>query len=166
MPRTRDVPRGALRGVPIVENERLGRAVSTIQVSQAERDEARLASKKLPLREKECVRAAAGRSTPPAIAPATSDRLGGVLEYLEEFEAKLPDGLAVGVPFERVRRALGEGERNGNVVRYVGYHGDVAPEFAAFSVERGIVVRIRLTPYSGRPVLPVLRSHNLPTAAS
>ncbi len=58
----------------------------------------------------------------------------------------LPGGIAVGVPFERVRRALGEGRREGNVVRYV---GDEAPECAEFTVQHDTVVRVKLIPYTG-----------------
>ena len=42
----------------IVENKRLGAALSVMQASQLERDQARLGSKKLTLREKERIAAA------------------------------------------------------------------------------------------------------------
>lgn len=58
----------------------------------------------------------------------------------------LPGGIGVGVPFERVRRALGEGRREGNVVRYV---GGEPPEVAEFTVEHDAVVRVKLIPYTG-----------------
>jgi hypothetical protein len=59
-------------------------------VLQAERDQARLSSKKLTIRQKERLRvAAAERAASPPAAPATSsDRLAGVLSYLREFEAE------------------------------------------------------------------------------
>jgi hypothetical protein len=53
---------------------------------EAERDEARLASKKLTIRQKERIRAAAAAR--PSAPESTSDRLAGVLWYLREFEAE------------------------------------------------------------------------------
>jgi hypothetical protein len=74
----------------VVDNKRLGAALSAIHVLQAERDQARLSSKKLTIRQKERLRvAAAERAASPPAAPATSsDRLAGVLSYLREFEAE------------------------------------------------------------------------------
>jgi hypothetical protein len=73
----------------IVDNKRLGTAIYAIRVLQAERDEARLASKKLTVRQKERIRAAAATRTPPPATPGTSsDRLAGVLSYLRDFEAE------------------------------------------------------------------------------
>jgi hypothetical protein len=57
-------------------------------VLQAERDEARLASKKLTLRQKERLRAAAARREPAPAAPKRSDRLEGIVRSLS---TKPPD---------------------------------------------------------------------------
>jgi hypothetical protein len=70
----------------VVENKRLGAVLSVIQASQAERDKARLASKKLTLREKERIEAAqitAGLST-----PSSPERLSEVSSFLEQHEAE------------------------------------------------------------------------------
>jgi len=60
----------------VVENKRLGAVLTAIQTSQTKRDQARLASRKLSLREKERIRAARVRAgTPGAEAcPTTPNR--------------------------------------------------------------------------------------------
>jgi hypothetical protein len=75
----------------VVENKRLGEVLSTIQVAQAKRDRARLASKGLTKREKgriSAARAAAGVAPTPPPEPVTEDRLGAVFSFLEGFEAQ------------------------------------------------------------------------------
>jgi hypothetical protein len=74
----------------IVENKRLGAVLSVMQASQLQRDQARLRSKKVTLREKERIvaaRAAAGTSTPSADS-AVRDGLSEVSSFLERFEAE------------------------------------------------------------------------------
>ncbi len=75
----------------IVENKRLGAVLSVMQASQLQRDQARLRSKKVTLREKERIvaaaRAAAGPSTPSADS-AVPDGLCQVSSFLERFEAE------------------------------------------------------------------------------
>jgi len=57
----------------IVENTRLGAVLAAIQASQTQRDQARLASRELPLREKDRLRAAGARAgTPDAEACSTT----------------------------------------------------------------------------------------------
>jgi len=51
----------------IVENKRLGAVLAAIQVQQVQRDHARLASRKLSLREKERLRQARGRVEVPTV---------------------------------------------------------------------------------------------------
>jgi hypothetical protein len=75
----------------VVENKRLGEVLSTIQVAQAKRDGARLASKGLTKREKahiSAARAAADVAPVPPPEPVTEDRLGAVFSFLEGFEAQ------------------------------------------------------------------------------
>jgi transposase len=70
----------------VVENKRLGAVLSVIQASQAERDQVRLASKKLTLREKERIEAAqiaAGLS-----APSSPAELSKVSSFLERHEVE------------------------------------------------------------------------------
>ena len=54
----------------IVANKRLGAVLAQIQKNQQERDRARLASRKLTLRQKERIRAAKARATAAAPSPA------------------------------------------------------------------------------------------------
>lgn len=75
----------------VIENKRLGAVLSVIRAAQDRRDEARLASKKVTLREKDRIRAARAEVTlPPATPPpneATSsgtDRLGSMLTFLSK----------------------------------------------------------------------------------
>src|SRR6267154_1084702 len=82
-PPTSPAPQGA-----VVENKRLGAALSVIQASQLERDKVRLASRKLTLREKDRIEAAritAGTLQP---APPAADGLSEVASFLERFEAE------------------------------------------------------------------------------
>jgi len=60
----------------IVENKRLGAVLAAIQASQAVRDQKRLASKKLSLREKERLRCARAKPGPPDVEarPAAHNR--------------------------------------------------------------------------------------------
>ena len=76
----------------VVENKRLGAALSVIQASQLERDEVRLASKKLTLREKD--RIAAARITAGTLPPEppAADGLSEVASFLERFEAEQKRG--------------------------------------------------------------------------
>jgi len=70
----------------VVENKRLGAALSVIQASQLERDKVRLASKKLTLREKDRIEASritAGTLEP---EPPAADGLSEVASFLERFE--------------------------------------------------------------------------------
>jgi len=72
----------------VVENKRLGAALSVIQASQLERDKVRLASRKLTLREKDRIEAAritAGTLQP---EPPAADGLSEVASFLERFEAE------------------------------------------------------------------------------
>ena len=60
----------------VVDNKRLGAVLSSIQVGQAQRDEKRLGSKKLTLRQKARIRAARTEAPPkntPSVGPATRD---------------------------------------------------------------------------------------------
>ncbi|MFL5442503.1 MAG: hypothetical protein ACJ79W_25395 [Myxococcales bacterium] len=68
----------------IVENKRLGAVLSVIQASQAERDKARLASKKLTLREKERIEAA--QITAGLSSPSSPKWLSEVSSFLEQHE--------------------------------------------------------------------------------
>ncbi len=71
----------------IVENKRLGAVLSVMHASQPKRDQARLASKKVTLREKERIEAAlitAGTSA----EPANPDGLSEVSSFLDRFEAE------------------------------------------------------------------------------
>ena len=70
----------------VVENKHLGAVLSVIQASQAERDQVRLASKKLTLRERERIEAAqiaAGLS-----APSSPAELSEVSSFLERHEVE------------------------------------------------------------------------------
>lgn len=70
----------------MVENKHLGAVLSVMQASQAERDQVRLASKKLTLREKERIEAAqiaAGLS-----APSSPAELSEVSSFLERHEVE------------------------------------------------------------------------------
>ena len=72
----------------VVENKRLGAALSVIQASQQERDKVHLASKRLTLREKDRIEAAritAGTSEPELPA---ADGLSEAASFLERFEAE------------------------------------------------------------------------------
>jgi transposase len=74
----------------VVENKRLGAVLSVIQASQLERDNARLASKRLTLREKERIEATLlmeGASKPSA-EPTGADGLSEVTSFLKRFEAE------------------------------------------------------------------------------
>ncbi len=70
----------------VVENKRLGAVLSVIQASQLERDNARLASKKITLREKERIQAA--RLASGLAAPCSPESLSEVASFLERFEAE------------------------------------------------------------------------------
>jgi hypothetical protein len=70
----------------VVENKRLGAALSVIQASQLERDKVRLASKRLTLREKDRIEAA--RITAGTLEPPAADGLSEVASFLERFEAE------------------------------------------------------------------------------
>jgi hypothetical protein len=76
----------------IVENKRLGGVLAAIQVAQAERDQTRLASKKLTLREKERIGVARAEAQPPpppivaAEAPPPPNQMGVFLTFLKDFE--------------------------------------------------------------------------------
>jgi hypothetical protein len=69
----------------VVENKRLGAVLSVIQASQPERDKARLASKKLTLREKERIEAA--QITAGLSSPSSPEWLSEVSSFLEQHEA-------------------------------------------------------------------------------
>lgn len=69
----------------IVENKRLGTVLAVIQAGQNQRDQARLASRKLTLRQKDRIRAAGEAGRAPGFA--TSDARGGaVAAFLAQFE--------------------------------------------------------------------------------
>jgi hypothetical protein len=74
----------------IVENKRLGAVLSVIQASRLRRDQARLRSKKVTLREKERIVAAhlAARPSTPSAESAVPDGLSEVSSFLERFEAE------------------------------------------------------------------------------
>jgi hypothetical protein len=73
----------------IVENKRLGAVLSVMQASQLQRDQARLRSKKVTLREKERIVAAhAARPSTPSADSALPDGLSEVSSFLERFEAE------------------------------------------------------------------------------
>ena len=63
-------PEPRVRQADIVANKRLGAVLAQIQKNQQERDRARLASRKLTLRQKERIRAAKARATAAAPSPA------------------------------------------------------------------------------------------------
>src|SRR4051812_25031987 len=70
----------------VVENKRLGAVLSVIQASQAERDKARLASKKLTIREKERIEAA--QITAGLSSPSSPVWLNEVSSFLDQHEAE------------------------------------------------------------------------------
>jgi len=74
----------------IVENKRLGAVLSVMQASQLQRDQARLRSKKVTLREKERIVAAhvAARPSTPSADSAVPDGLNEVSSFLQRFEAE------------------------------------------------------------------------------
>lgn len=61
---------------------------------------------------------------------------------------KLRGGLAVGVGKDAVLRAFGQGQDDGMILRYEG-DPDGAPQFAEFTIENGVVTRVKVTPYTG-----------------
>jgi hypothetical protein len=62
---------------------------------------------------------------------------------------KLRQDLGVGAPEARVLNALGRGgKRSGNLLTYFG-DADDAPNLAEFTIEGGIVVKLKLIPYTG-----------------
>jgi hypothetical protein len=69
----------------IVENKRLGAALTVIQTAQTERDRIRLASKKLTIRQKDRIRAASKASGAPAPS-SNGARTGAVAAFFEQFE--------------------------------------------------------------------------------
>ena len=93
-----------------MENKRLGAVLSVIQASQLERDNARLASKRVTLREKEriqAVRLAAGLA-----APSSPESLSEVTSFLERFEAEQKVRTKVHNDQAALRRrALTQGQR-------------------------------------------------------
>jgi len=72
----------------IVENKRLGAVLSVMQASQLQRDQARLRSKKVTLREKERIVAAHVAARPSTADSAVPDGLSEVSSFLERFEAE------------------------------------------------------------------------------
>jgi len=70
----------------VVENKRLGAALAIIQAAQSERDRIRLDSKKLTIRQKDRIRAARDASQPSEPVETSSDRLGAVAAYFQQFE--------------------------------------------------------------------------------
>jgi hypothetical protein len=70
----------------IVENKRLGAALTIIQAAQGERDRIRLDSKKLTIRQKDRIRAARDASQPSGPVATSCDRLGAVAAYFQHFE--------------------------------------------------------------------------------
>ena len=98
-----------------MENKRLGAVLSVMQASQLQRDQARLRSKKVTLREKERIvaaaRAAAGPSTPSADS-AVPDGLCQVSSFLERFEAEQKARTKAHNDRDALRRkALTQGQR-------------------------------------------------------
>ncbi len=74
----------------IVENKRLGAVLSVMQASQLQRDQARLRSKNVTLREKERIVAAHVAAKPSTLSAdsAVPDGLSEVSSFLERFEAE------------------------------------------------------------------------------
>jgi hypothetical protein len=70
----------------IVENKRLGAALTIIQAAQGERDRIRLDSKKLTIRQKDRIRAARDASQPSEPVATSCDRLGAVASHFQQFE--------------------------------------------------------------------------------
>jgi len=68
----------------IVENKRLGAMLAVIQAAQDGRDQVRLASKKLTIRQKDRIRAAGEASRTPI--PSSGAGTGAVAAFLEQFE--------------------------------------------------------------------------------
>jgi len=94
----------------VVENKRLGAVLSVIQASQLERDNARLASKRVTLREKERVQAA--RRAAGLAAPSSPEGLSEVTSFLERFEAEQKVRTKVHNDQAALRRrALTQGQR-------------------------------------------------------
>ena len=70
----------------IVENKRLGAALTIIRAAQSERDRIRLDSKKLTIRQKDRIRAARDASQPSEPMAKESHRQGAVAAYFQQFE--------------------------------------------------------------------------------
>jgi hypothetical protein len=76
----------------VIENKRLGAVLSVIRAAQDQRDQVRLASTKLTVREKDRIRATRAEAarlptspTPPKEAPSSgTDRLGSMLAFLNK----------------------------------------------------------------------------------
>jgi hypothetical protein len=75
----------------IVENKRLGAALTDIQTAQIERDRIRLGSKKLTIRQKDRIRSAREVSQSPALLPKSGGRLGAVASFFQQFEKEQDD---------------------------------------------------------------------------
>jgi transposase len=76
----------------VVENKHLGATLAVIQAAQDERDEQRLASKKLTLREKDRIREARVAAARPAEPPAPRVGRGGKLIYEQTYTLRWSDG--------------------------------------------------------------------------
>jgi hypothetical protein len=68
----------------VVEKKRLGAALAVIQAAQEGRDQVRLVSKKLTIRQKDRIRAAGEASRTPALSSGAGT--GAVAAFLEQFE--------------------------------------------------------------------------------
>jgi hypothetical protein len=79
----------------VIENKRLGAVLSVIRAAQDQRDQVRLASKKLTVREKDRIRAVRAESSRPPSSPlpaappkettsSGTDRLGSMLAFLDK----------------------------------------------------------------------------------
>jgi len=96
----------------VVENKRLGAALSVIQASQLERDKVRLASKKLTLREKDRIEAARITAGTLEQEPPAADGLSEVASFLERFEAEQKARTKAHNDRDALRRkALTQGQR-------------------------------------------------------
>jgi hypothetical protein len=69
----------------IVENKRLGALLAVIQAGQGQRDQTRLASRKLTLRQKDRIRAAGKAGRAPGPSPSSAGT-GAVAAFLDQFE--------------------------------------------------------------------------------
>jgi transposase len=96
----------------IVENKRLGAVLSVMQASQLQRDQARLRSKKVTLREKERIVAAHVAARPSTADSAVPDGLSEVSSFLERFEAEQKARRKAHNDRDALRRkALAQGQR-------------------------------------------------------